>query len=68
MKVIIEIGKKRHQLKKQKSVYDESCRKCSLKGRCGQGKNNTEGQIYIYRICSLTNGGFKEIKEQKANA
>lgn len=65
MKVIIEIGKKRHQLKKQKSVYDESCRKCSLKGCCGQGSNKTERQYAIYEICALTDGGFREIKPKQ---
>ena len=58
MKITIEIGKEKHFLKKDKHFHDDHCKKCSLIGKCGQGTNNNERQMSIYRICSLTNCGF----------
>ena len=65
MKITIEIGKEKHILKKGNYFYDDHCKKCSLKGQCGQGADNNERQISIYRICSLTNCGFRKARGEE---
>lgn len=62
MKVTIELGEKTYRLVMQSSAY-VPCRLCAMRKRC-LGRY-CETKRMIYRLCRVTDGGFREVKQKK---
>lgn len=62
MKVTIELGEKTYRLVMKSSAY-VPCRVCAMRKRCLGRYCETKRRIY--RLCSLTYGGFREVKDRK---
>ena len=62
MKVTVEIGDKTYRLV-MKSSTNVPCRLCAMRKRCLGRYCETKKRIY--RLCRVTDGGFREVKQKK---
>ena len=62
MKVTIELGEKTYRLV-MKSSTNVPCRLCAMRKRCLGRYCETKKRIY--RLCCVTYGGFREVKQKK---